>query len=149
MFKEKNPVSGAIKKYLHANYDNNIIALYLFGSYATGKASNLSDVDVALLLDEAVANSDYLSRKLLLLADLSSCLDIERVDVVILNEAPPELAYNVIRDGELLFENQDRRGQLVSFKARTFDRYFDYLPVKKIFSEALSKRIREGRYGGQ
>ena len=58
------------------------------------------------------------------------------------------MAYSVIKDGALVFEQQDTRGQFVSFKAKTYDRYFDYLPVKRIFSEALSTRIREGRYGG-
>jgi hypothetical protein len=86
--------------------------------------------------------------KLDVMADLSSCLGAEWIDLVILNEAPHDLAYSVIKDGTLVFEHQDTRGQLVSFKARTYDRYFDYLPVKRLFSEALSTRIREGRYGG-
>jgi hypothetical protein len=130
------------------NADSNIIASYLFGSYATGKATKLSDIDIAVLLDETMDRKNYLNMKLLLLANLSSCLGTEKIDVVILNEATPDLAYNVIKDGVLLFERQGSKGQQVTFKARTFDRYFDYLPVKKMFSEVLSTRIREGRYGG-
>lgn len=145
---EKDKLISAIQNYLSNNTNSEIISVYLFGSYATGKASEQSDIDIAVLLCESVDRKKFLAKKLLLLADFSSCLGTERIDLVILNEATPELAYNVIKDGCMLFERKGTRTQLVDFKARTFDRYFDYMPVKKMFSEALSRRIREGRYGG-
>lgn len=145
---EKDKLISAIQSYVINNMNSEIISLYLFGSYATGKATERSDIDIAVLLSESIERKDFLSIKLRVLADFSSCLGSERVDVVILNEATPELAYNVINEGTMLFEREKTRTQLVDFKARTFDRYFDYMPVKKMFSEALSRRIREGRYGG-
>ena len=137
-----------MEKYFKCNSVRPIIASYLFGSYATGKTTKLSDIDIAVFLDSEVEKSSYFDIKLDLLADLSSSLGTDNVDLVILNEATPELAYSVIKEGILVYEEQEARGQLVSFKAKTFDRYFDYLPTKRIYAEALSARIREGRYGG-
>lgn len=131
------------------NADISICALYLFGSYAADRTTPLSDVDLAILLEQDEPGKNYFKHRLNLMAELSSRLGTEKVDVIILNEATPDLAYNIIKDGQLLFERPETRGRLVDFIAKTYDRYFDYLPVKKLFSLALTQRIKEGRFGGQ
>ena len=130
------------------NVETPICALYLFGSYAADRATPLSDVDLAILLEQAVPREDYFKYRLNYMAEFSSLLGAEKVDVIVLNDATPDLAYNIVKDGQLLFKHPDKRGQLVTFIARMYDRYFDYLPVKKIFSAALIQRIKEGKFGG-
>ena len=131
------------------NADSPICALYLFGSYATDRTTPLSDIDLAILLEQSESRENYFKHRLNLMAEFSSRLGTEKVDVIILNNATPDLAYNIIKDGQLLFKRPETRGQLVVFIARTYDRYFDYLPVKKLFSLALTQRVKEGRFGGQ
>jgi predicted nucleotidyltransferase len=130
------------------NAETPICALYLFGSYAAGRATSLSDIDLAILLEQAEPRENYFKYRLNLMAEFSSQLGTEKVDVIILNDATPDLAYYIIKDGQLLFKRPEKRGQLVAFIARTYDRYFDYLPAKKLFSAALIQRIKEGRFGG-
>lgn len=40
-----------IKNIIHKNLSN-IVAVYLFGSYARGTANNNSDIDIAILIDK-------------------------------------------------------------------------------------------------
>ena len=127
--------------------NDSIAALYLFGSYAEGRQTPLSDIDLAVLFDVSIAKEASFSERLRLLGELSSCLGTDAVELVVLNEAPPPLGYRVTRDGELLYASDKADSQIVNYKVKTWDRYFDYQPTQKIFSAGLAKRIQEGRYG--
>lgn len=80
--------------------------VYLFGSQANGKIGPLSDYDFAVYLDE----KDSLKRfnlRLKLAGDISKKLKNNNIDLVVLNDiAGPELKYNIIKDGILLFEKE-------------------------------------------
>jgi hypothetical protein len=69
-------------------YDRIVLA-YLFGSLARGQETGLSDVDIAVLLEDLP--TDLLGFTLKLIDELSVILG-DRVDLVFLNEAPPLLA---------------------------------------------------------
>jgi uncharacterized protein len=102
-----------------------VVAAYLFGSTARGTATPSSDVDLALLLRKLPPPT--LDGRLL---DYEGA--IERAlgrpaQIVILNDAPPDLAYRVLRDGHLLLE-RDRAARL-HFEVRTRNLYFDLLPL--------------------
>ena len=125
-----------------------VAALYLFGSYATGRQTSLSDIDLAVLFDVSVEKEAFLAERLKLLGEMSSILGTDAVELVILNESPPTLGYRVTRDGVLLHASDNSNSQIISFKVKTWDRYFDYQPTQRIFSDGLARRIQEGRYGG-
>jgi len=126
-----------------------IVAFYLFGSYAMGRPTPLSDIDLAVLFDCSVDKNMFFTKKLQLMGDLSTILGTDGIDLVILNEAPPGLGYRVIKDGRLLYSKDEDKDQLVAFKVRALDRYFDFQPVQKVFSEGLARRIKEGSFGGR
>lgn len=129
--------------------DKDINTFYLFGSFAEGKQTPVSDIDLAVLLDSNFPPSRYFDKKLELLATITSVLKTDEVDLVVLNQAPPALAYRILSKGLLLFEKEGGKGQRVNYQVRTFDRYFDYKPVEKVLHEGLVKRIKEGRFGGR
>ena len=140
----------SIRKFIDKNKDRGeMSAFYLFGSYAKGMQTTLSDVDLAVLLDKAVGPEQYLAERLRLMGELSVILGTDMFELVVLNEIPPNFAYRVIKDGELLYVRDEAASQLVDFKVRTMDRYFDFLPVQRLFSEGLAKRTREGVFGGR
>lgn len=128
--------------------DGDIVALYLFGSYAEDRQTPVSDIDLAVLLDLDFPPSRYFEKKLDLLSIATSTLKTDEVDMVILNQAPPALSYRILSKGRLLFEKEGGKGQRVSFQVRTCDRYFDFKPVEKVLHEGLVRRIKEGRFGG-
>lgn len=77
---------------------------YLFGSQARGTADEESDVDVAVLAEEGLLPQDRHGLRVdlsLALADRLQ-LPLERIDVVVLQDVPILLQYNVIRCGSLI-----------------------------------------------
>lgn len=120
----------------------NIIAAYIFGSFAEGVETIKSDVDIALLLDHTHNNIfDY---RLELMDALSVMLERE-TDVVILNDVPVLLQFQVIKKGKLIFErNADKRAQ---FQMRVMGRYYDYEKFFKFQSRHLLSRLKGGMLG--
>jgi len=123
-----------------------VVAAYLFGSLAEGRATPHSDVDTAILLAEASDPTIVGDRQLQLMGELERFADRE-VDVVMLNTAPPVLQHQVLRHGRLLYE-RDRRTR-VDFEVRAGQVYADLQPMRDFFRRALFQEIREGRFGGR
>ena len=147
---QKEELILSIQKFIDNNKDRGeMTAFYLFGSYANGMQTTLSDVDLAVLLDKAVGPEQYLTERLRLMGELSVILGTDKLELVILNDVPPNLAYRVIKYGELLYVRDEAASQLIDFKVRTMDRYFDYQPVQRLFSEGLARRTRDGVFGGR
>ncbi len=109
-----------------------IAAVYLFGSFARGRATEKSDVDVAVLYEQApAARLDSPAFKLE--------EELERVvgraaEVVVLNGAPVDLIHRVLRDGKLLFEKN--RSARIRFEVRARNEYFDLLPILRRYRKA-------------
>jgi predicted nucleotidyltransferase len=76
-----------------------IVFAYLFGSMAIGTENILSDIDIAVYLDlDKVPESGNFGYKSELVLSLEALLP-RKVDLVILNEAPIFLAFNIIKNG--------------------------------------------------
>jgi predicted nucleotidyltransferase len=105
---------------------------YLFGSRVSGDVGALSDYDVAILLDRTADGPAVRSQ---LAHEVAQSLDSERVDVVLLNRAPIELAYAVIASGQLLYQRDV--ATRVEYEADVLSRYGDYLPVLRAQRSAL------------
>ena len=118
-----------------------VLAAYLYGSHARGRAGPLSDVDVALLLD--TTNDE--DRRLELTAAIAHAVAPARADVVILNDAPLPLAYRVLRDGTVLVSRDDQAR--VEHWVRTVDRYLDMAPARRVLAAGTRNRLSEGRFG--
>ncbi len=81
-----------------------MVAAYLFGSLAMGRGHRESDVDVAVLLDR-VTHPTALARaeeRVRLSARLMEAAGRNDLDVVVLNDAPLELAREVVTRGRRL-----------------------------------------------
>lgn len=95
-----------------ASYDQGIVAVlsadsslgcvsaYLFGSAASGREHRESDVDVAVLLSYARHSTpaDRFDVRLRLATRLGAALGRD-VDLVILNDAPPQFARRILTEG--------------------------------------------------
>ena len=101
-----------------------VCLVYLFGSRVEGNLGPMSDHDLALLVDRAVDGRRVQAR---LAHELARALQTDRVDVVLLNRASIELAYAIIAQGKLIYE-QDVATR-VEYEATVLSRYGDYLPV--------------------
>ncbi|MGH3870086.1 MAG: type VII toxin-antitoxin system MntA family adenylyltransferase antitoxin [Pseudonocardiaceae bacterium] len=117
-----------------------VLVAYLYGSHARSRVGPLSDVDVAVLLDD-----DNEERRLELTAAITHAVAPARADVVVLNDAPLPLAYRVLRDGTVLVSHDDRAR--VEHWVRTVDRYLDMAPARRALAAGTRNRLREGRFG--
>lgn len=105
--------------------------VYLFGSRARKEEGPLSDYDFAIYLDERNQKKIF-SLKLDLQDKISRLLKTDKADVVIINSSEsPELKYNIIKDGELIFEKEPFR---VIVEPRILNEYFDFMTILRKYN---------------
>jgi len=96
---------------------------YFFGSRATGTNGPLSDYDFAVYYNEKDATKIF-GLKSQLHDKLSRLLKTDNIDIVTLDTAEgPELKYQIIKDGQLIFEQEPYR---VLIEPKILNEYFDY-----------------------
>jgi predicted nucleotidyltransferase len=119
--------------------DPRIAYALVFGSTARGAASEQSDFDVAVGLAKDVRLST------LEIGELTTRLEGAAgrpVDLVLLDEAPPGLAYRIFRDGQVLaLRDPDA---LTARKVRAILEYLDFQPIEAMFTRAVLDE-RNGR----
>ncbi|MDI6734892.1 MAG: nucleotidyltransferase domain-containing protein [bacterium] len=99
---------------------------YVHGSFVEGGMSPMSDVDIAIVVDETVKKDKYLTLEL----ELGTELELEKVveekeaDVRIINEAPLAFKFHVIKDGRLMYDTDD--DARCEFEEYTMGMYCDF-----------------------
>jgi hypothetical protein len=109
-----------------------IALVYLFGSIARGVETKMSDIDLAVLIRDPPR--ELLDYYLELLDELSNVLG-DRVDLVLLNYAPPLLRHQVIKHGRVLYcKDEEER---VRFETRSEKEYYDLRPHYQRYNQIL------------
>lgn len=72
----------------------------VFGTYATGQATNESDIDIAIEYNASI--TDVTGVHLSLVADLTQILGRDDIDVVRLTTVDPRIAVEALENGHLL-----------------------------------------------
>ena len=111
----------------------------VFGSAARGTAVPGSDVDIAVGL-MAGASLDH--RALGQLVARLEAVAARDVDVVVVDRAPPALAYRIFRDGVLLLERD--HAALVEAKTRAIVEYLDFQPVEALCARGVLRAASDG-----
>lgn len=133
--------------------DPRIAYALLFGSQARGAAGEASDLDIAIGLEtgESLSLTDLGE----LAADLERAMvdddgllrdggvSLKRgIDLVILNEAPPALAYRIFAEGQLLSKRNHRA--FVERQVRAILDYLDYMPFEALCARGVLKAAARG-----
>lgn len=118
-----------------------ILFAYLFGSQAKGRVSISSDVDIAAFLSPDLSSAQQGDLRLSLASDLTSALKRDDLDLVILNSAPPFLAFQAIHPGVLLYSRDELAR--TRFEARTLSMYFDRLHSFQKSADAMIRRVAQ------
>jgi len=106
--------------------------VYFFGSKAKNKGSGLSDYDFAVYFDKKTNVVRTKEIFLSLIAEISSILKSDNIDLVILNQPiSPVLKFNIIKDGKLIYEQPPYRLLVEPF---IYSEYFDF----KVFTQSVS-----------
>ena len=101
---------------------------YLFGSYATGDTGPLSDVDIAVALDQTLDTERLDDIVGDIRDDIEKTFNMQgKVDVVLLNEElPPALERSIVYDGELIYVKNDVARMY--YESDAVLRWLDYEP---------------------
>ena len=110
---------------------------YLFGSFAKGAPGPLSDVDIAFYLRD-MPKSELYRKELFLIGKACEIMGTNHIDVVILNDAPLLLVFNVTREGILLKGDPNQKAL---YEARIMDEYFDRLHFDEVYFREFEKRL--------
>jgi predicted nucleotidyltransferase len=117
--------------------DRQLDLLYFFGGAVQGKSGKLSDIDMAY----------YSSREvdpLTLQNDFAHLLKRDDIDLVDIKFAPPLVAFNVIKEGQLIYcRNEALRVQMeygVTFK------YLNTIHLREEFHRHFIKTIKTGNF---
>jgi uncharacterized protein len=122
-----------------------VLEAYLFGSHARAEAQAHSDVDIAVLIDGGQLQAGAFGYEAELTADLMRDLGQNRIDLVLLNRAPPLLYHRVLRDGIRIL-SRDLRATTVR-EGQALSRYCDYVPQLAKIARAADNRVRRGDLG--
>lgn len=111
---------------------------YLFGSVAEGRERLDSDLDVAVLLGPEIPRDGDFDRLLDLNTALVGLTHTNHVDVVMLNTAPPLLAFEIVSKGRLILGDDPER---VEFEVAVLKRLYDTAPLRKVQHAAFAARL--------
>ena len=131
---KKEKIITEIKNYF-MNYDN-IIAVYLFGSFNTERFNKNSDVDLALIFSSDIDKLEAFDLKLKVAVELEDKFNLE-FDIVNFAEADLSLKHQIIK-GKLLKGKDNKLRVRKESKARR-----EYLD-NKYFRETYQKNIGKG-----
>ncbi len=114
-----------------------VVAVYVFGSYASGRQLSGSDVDIGILFDEQV-NVSYTDHMDHYIAQLSR---ICRKDIhpVVMNTAPEMLAEQILGQGRCIHEKDHK--QLARYKMKMLSMILDFNYYKKMIQTGLVRKI--------
>ncbi len=121
------------------NKKREVIVTYLFGSYARGNQNKLSDIDLAVLVDKNNIKQEIFKYRIELISDLISLLKMNKLDVIILNDAPPLLAHRIVQDG-IIINNKDNYKK-IKYEVTALKKYIDTKPIRKIQKKYFKQRI--------
>lgn len=120
-----------------------IIAAYLFGSAVTGKMNPMSDVDVAILLQEETPYRRELSISFHIMSAVQEIFHREG-DVKVLNRIKDlPFLHEVLSKGKLVYEHDPAIHR--AFVARTVIDYLDFKPAHEIALRNYARSLKRGK----
>lgn len=103
--------------------------VYLFGSQATKRVTLLSDYDFALYLDPKIKINRKKEIILTLIAEISTILQTDELDLTLLNDSIfPLLKFNILKEGILIYQKYPYK---ILVEPTIYNEYFDF----KVFSQ--------------
>ena len=97
--------------------DQDIVALYAFGSLTAGDLKPLSDLDFGTLISGKLDKQKRFDKHLDLIGKFNEVLKTDEVDLVMMNDAPMRFSHNIIKSGKLIhFANKI---ELIDFIEKT------------------------------
>jgi predicted nucleotidyltransferase len=135
MKSRKASIADLIESYFKSRPE--VVAVYLFGSYAQGREKTFSDIDLGVLL-----NHKFLSSKNNLATTYTVALGkLLRKDfhIIFMNAAGEMLLFQIFKRGKCIFQRKSH--SLSLFKTVSYSRIADFGFYRKSMERAFLSRI--------
>lgn len=126
-----------------AKKDREVIAVFLYGSFARGEQRKDSDIDLCLVLKENYPKSKFTAKRLEYLKNVS-----ENIDIQIFQQLPLYIRKEILKGKILLSKNEDRTYELVYKTIKEFENFRKYY-YNYLNSVYERKNFRENRRAGR
>jgi predicted nucleotidyltransferase len=112
-----------------------IVAAYQFGSTVRGQEGPLSDLDIAILVDDKRAPSafDLLRIELILAHELQKHLAVSEIDLITLNRQKLHLQHGILRTGRLIYDADPK--YRIRFTQGVIEAYLDFQPTLELIGQ--------------
>jgi hypothetical protein len=104
-----------------------VLAIYLFGSYTKNKTKPISDIDIAVILDNPTKDTE---------ADIGS-LYSEKIDIALFHRLPLYIQFEVFKYGQEIFNRDEKK--LLRIKRKVLNEYLD---TSWLYKRIVSKVLR-------
>ena len=121
--------------------EESVCALYLHGSAVAGTMTPLSDLDFGVLLKHGLGKIGRFQKHLHLACFFEDILETEEFDLIMMNDAPPRIAFNILKTGKLLFVRD--QNELVDFCERVTKLYLDFKPMREEYNEIFIQQLQK------
>lgn len=129
-----------IQNYFASQKD--VVAVYLYGSFAKDTTHKRSDLDLAILFEKESKDFHRLGQIYSDLCNLKLPAEPEVRDINL--TLPPVFLLNVIQ-GQLLFTSNEQKKN--EFEVAVLRQYYDTQRLRDIRYHYMQKRLSEGTYG--
>lgn len=127
----------SLLRQIFQNYPD-ILAVYLFGSAATGRLHSESDLDLAIVPRDAALRD----KRLEILTDLTR-YGFDRIDLIFLDMDDVVLKFEAVRHNNIVYQAEGfDKG---SYFSKVVRQYFDYKPYLKAQRKAYKRRVLSGQ----
>jgi predicted nucleotidyltransferase len=113
-------------------------AVYLFGSYADGRADAASDVDLAVLFPPDGSPTDRFDGTVALDLELKPLVGAP-LEIVPLNDASPLLAFEAVIRGKTVYTRDEE--ECVLYELRLRHHYEEFYHIQDFFTQALKEKL--------
>ena len=119
--------------------DKDAVALYAFGGLARNSLKPLSDLDFGILLSSRIGKYQRFEKHIELIGLFTDSLKTDEIDLIIMNDAPPNMAFQILKTGKLLFCSD--KSALTDFREQLVKFYLDFKYKRDVFDAAFLKGI--------
>lgn len=130
-----------VDRFLEELDDLPLRTVYIFGSQARDETTPLSDVDLAIVPDATVSGEERLKLRGQVSLRAAAVFQTDHADVLLLDEAPPGIAFEAIQGKRILDEHPEHRVQL---EARIQSAYHDRRYYEERWEKEAVERYKQG-----
>lgn len=123
--------------------DQEVIALYVFGSLVDDALKPLSDLDFGILLNDRLDKRQRFDKHIELIGVFTDIFRTDEIDLICMNDAPSRITFQILKTGKIL--SCKNRPELTSFRERLVKNYLDFKFMRDAFDAVFLKGT--GYYG--